>query len=110
MRRLVCAAALFAVLFVAAPAGAQVRDPFDPLLTTESKTDTTAPSGETGTTPVVTPPESDPIENPPPPTDGLPNTGSDPKNLLALAYVLLAAGTVMVAISHLGELRTRRVV
>ena len=108
MRRLVCAAALFIVLLVAAPAGAQVRDPLDPLLTTGSETGTDTDTGTTTDTPVTTPPAENPLVNPPSPTDDLPNTGTDPKNLLALAYVLLAAGAVMVAISHVGQPNPRR--
>ena len=107
MRRLVCAAALFSVLLLAAPAVAQVRDPFDPLLTTGSETDTDT-GITTDTPPVTTPPAETPLVNPPPPSDDLPNTGADPKNLLTLAYVLLAAGGVMVAISHVGEPYPRR--
>ena len=106
MRRLACLVGVFTVLFLAAPATAQeLRDPFDPLLTTGGS-DTTDPV--TSDTPVTTPPTDTPLENPTPPTDNLPTTGSDPRSWLALGYFLLAAGTTMIAMARVAESGARR--
>ena len=107
MRRLACLVGVFTVLFLAAPAAAQeLRDPFDPLLTTggSDTTDTVPPTSDT---PVTTPPTENPLETPTP-TDNLPTTGSDPKSWLALGYFLLAAGTTMIAMARVAEHGARR--
>ena len=81
---------------MAAPAWAQeTRDPFDPLLsneTSESGTTETGSSDPTTTDPVTPPAEEPPAETPLPSDDDLPQTGTDPRNWLAVAYVLVAAG------------------
>ena len=67
------------------------RDPFDPVLTVDidvgyHRTDGTPTTDTTSRKrrPATTMPRTD---------DGLPNTGSDPTNWLAYAYVLVAVGT-----------------
>ena len=105
MCRLACLVGVFTVVFLAAPAAAQeLRDPFDPLLTTGGS-DTTGTV--TSDPPVSTPPTDTPLENPTP-TDNLPTTGSDPKSWLALGYFLLAAGTTLIAMARVAEHGTRR--
>jgi hypothetical protein len=84
--------ALTAVLAFAAPAAAQLRDPFDPLVTEgEGTTEgTTEGTGTTGGGPVV---------QPQPATEVDANTGGDPSPFLVIAYGLLALGAGAVVIS-----------
>jgi hypothetical protein len=83
--------ALTAVLALAAPAAAQLRDPFDPLVTEGSTTEgTTDGTGTTGGGPVV---------QPQPATEVDANTGGDPSPFLVIAYGLLALGVGAVVIS-----------
>ena len=101
--------AVLVLLSLAAPAGAQeLRDPFHPLLTTDT-TDTSTTTSTDSTTP-FTPPDESPLVNPPPSTDDLPNTGTDPQNWLGVSYVLLAAGSALVAMGHIKEARGHRTV
>ena len=75
-----------------------LRDPFDPLLTTETETDgTTDTTGDTtGTTDTTTDTDTDTnTDTDTAPTDDLPTTGVDPRSWLAVAYVLLAVGVGM---------------
>ena len=96
---------LAAAAFVLAPLGSahaqdpRLRDPFDPLLSAEDAT-TTSPTepGETPPDPVT---GTDPDTEPDVATQGLPTTGQDSRRWLAAAYVLVAAGAMLVALSRL---------
>ena len=99
MSRFVTALVVVAIVLLPATAQAQetnLRDPFDPLLTTETDTDgTTDTTGDTtGTTDTTTDTDTD-TDTDTAPTDGLPTTGADPRSWLAVAYVLLAVGVGM---------------
>jgi hypothetical protein len=82
--------ALVAVLALAAPAAAQLRDPFDPLVTEGSTTEGTTEG--TGTT-------DGPEVQPQPATEVDANTGGDPSPFLVIAYGLLAVGVGAVIVS-----------
>ena len=97
-------AALVALL--AAPAGAQtsgLRDPFDPLVLPD---DSTAPTSPTVPDDPVVAPDPDPA---PPVTDDLPTTGGDPRDWVAIAYMLIATGTGLVAFARVNDPPRRRV-
>ena len=95
MRRtlLLLAAAAIAVLAVAAPAGAQARDPFDPLIdenvTTGTVDGTTTVDGQT-----------DDVVDTVVETERLANTGSDVEPWLVVAYTLVAMGGAALALSR----------
>ncbi|MGH2693817.1 MAG: hypothetical protein ACRDJJ_03270 [Actinomycetota bacterium] len=84
--------ALAAVLALAAPAAAQLRDPFDPLVTEGEGTTGGAAEDTTqgGGTEV----------QPQPATEVDANTGGDPSPFLVVAYGLLALGVGAVVISR----------
>jgi hypothetical protein len=84
--------ALVAVLALAAPAAAQLRDPFDPLVTEGSTTEGT--TGGTGTTT-----GGGQEVQPQPATEVDANTGGDPSPFLVIAYGLLAVGVGAVIVS-----------
>jgi LPXTG-motif cell wall-anchored protein len=87
---------VFAVLAIAPAAGAQARDPFEPLVTEGSSTGDTSAAGSvagagtgtgegaTGTTSAFTAPTTR--------AETLPNTGGDPSSWLVVASVLIALG------------------
>ena len=80
-----------------------LRDPFDPILSAEDAA--TSPTEPDDATDPVTVTEPD-VLDPDPASDGLPSTGQDPRNWLAVAYVLVAAGGALVALPRLtGERR-----
>jgi hypothetical protein len=84
--------ALFAVLALVAPAAAQLRDPFEPLVTEGSTTEGT--TGGTGTT------DGGGTEvQPQPATEVDANTGGDPSPFLVIAYGLLALGAGALIVS-----------
>jgi len=96
--RLLCATLLLS-LVTAAPSLAQLRDPFDPLVTED-----TAASGGNGTTGATGDPSDPEATAPPAPetAEGLPTTGGDPTPWLTSAYVLLACGAAAVVLARLG--------
>ncbi len=102
--------ALVTVAFILVPLGsahaqeAGLRDPFDPLLSVEGETTSPTDPGDTSDPAVVTEPDTDPDVA----TDGLPATGQDPRGWLAFAYVLLAVGGTLVALSRLST-ESRRI-
>ena len=102
MRKLVLLFALLAAVLAPTAARAQeagLRDPFDPLITVEDDTTTTTTDTDTTDTDDTTTTTTD-TDPDPAPTDGLPTTGSDPRSWLAIAYVLLAAGAVILALTR----------
>jgi len=83
---------LVALLALAAPAAAQLRDPFEPLVTEgEGTTGTTEGTGTTGGGTEV---------QPQPATEVDANTGGDPSPFLIIAYGLLAIGVGAVIVSR----------
>ena len=107
-RALVSAAILMILALTAGPATAQnLRDPFDPLLTTGSSTTAPGENGEAGVDPEpFTPSDEGPSTEPPPATDDLPHTGAAATEWLALAYVLLVAGAGLWALSRQSHRKT----
>ena len=91
MRRWVIGIAAVGLLFsLSSPALAQtsgLRDPFEPLISPEDETPTDTTNTDTTTTD-----PTEPTVTVPDPDDGLPNTGSNTTDWLAIAYVLVAAG------------------
>ena len=87
------ALALLAVLVFAAPALAQ-RDPFDPVIDLTVDTGGVVDGGETGGTNGNGGPSSP--SDPDARADVFPNTGADTKGWLAIAYVLLASGGLLI--------------
>jgi LPXTG-motif cell wall-anchored protein len=94
MRRALAVAilALVLVVLVAAPAMAQQRDPFQPLIDPNA--------------PVVAPgdpaPGTDPDTAPPfQPNEQVPNTGADTSSWFGLAYALIAIGAGLVVLARL---------
>ncbi|HVL65526.1 MAG TPA: hypothetical protein VM573_10205 [Actinomycetota bacterium] len=85
MKRIAAGAVLLFVLALAAPAAAQARDPFIPLISPQSE----SAAGDGATTGEAA--ETDPVA-PPVSGTGVPDTGGDPSAGLAVAYVLIAAG------------------
>lgn len=93
MRKMIAVvfAAVVFVLAVAAPAMAQARDPFDPVI------DTTGGSATNEGGEPVTLPEG---EVPPPAqSEVMANTGADTEPWLVTAYVLVAVGAGIVVLS-----------
>ena len=97
MRRclLLLVASVVAILSIAAPAGAQTRDPFDPLIdenavTTSTVTGTTTVDGDTDT-------ETDAVVE----TEQLANTGSNVQPWLMVAYTLLAMGAAALVLGRM---------
>jgi LPXTG-motif cell wall-anchored protein len=93
MRRWLAIASLVAVvgLIVAAPALAQQRDPFDPVIEPQ---ETVVATGEGGTPEPGTTPAEDTAG-----TEQLPNTGGDPNAWLVAAFVLIALGAGVVVVA-----------
>jgi LPXTG-motif cell wall-anchored protein len=92
---LTCFAALF--VMIAAPAAAQQRDPFDPLVSTGGVSDdtgTTTSSSTSGSSTSSSSSSDGAVEE-----SSLPNTGSDMSQWLAVAYVLVAAGIGFIVIT-----------
>lgn len=96
--------AFVALTLLAAPAGAQtsgLRDPFDPLvLPGVLPGDSTAPTSPTVPDDPVVAPDPDPA---PPVTDDLPTTGGNPRDWVAIAYMLIAIGTGLVAFARVND-------
>ena len=93
MRRAIAVAVLALVLLTlfAAPAMAQARDPFVPLVQPGGAVD--PESGEPVTDPQVAPPVQ--------PSEPMPNTGVDASSWFGLAYALLAVGAGMVVLGRM---------
>ena len=116
MRRAACIlAAVTVVLGTAASAGAQERDPFDPLVdpTADGAVDgggdgATDGNGATDDGDGAT--DDDPADGDAAAPDAdLPNTGMDPAPWLVLAYALIAAGVAALVLGRLlGPPATRR--
>lgn len=112
MRRLTLLAAILAVSAVAAPALAQERDPFEPLVgpTADGAGDPGAggqgdggtDDGEAGAGDGAT--DGDAAA----PDGELPNTGVDPAPWLVLAYALIAAGVAALVLGRLFAPPSRR--
>lgn len=84
MRKVIFLGALFLALSIASGAGAQVRDPFDPLID---------PAGSGGAVTAPEGAEAPTVEPAPQVTsDRLADTGFDPAPYLVAAYGLLALG------------------
>jgi hypothetical protein len=80
----------------ASAAGAQEKDPFDPLLSESSGAATTAPTGGTVIDPA-------PAEQPPPapaPAEQLPATGADPSSFVVVALALVCAGVGVMVVAR----------
>ena len=76
----------------AAPALAQLRDPFDPLVSTDGTVEPGAQPDD-GTPPeVVVPPDRS--------EQGLPNTGQDSNTWMVLAYGLICAGATALVVAR----------
>ena len=92
---LLLVAAAIALLAVAAPAGAQARDPFDPLIDENAATTGTV----TGTTTVDggTDADTDTVVE----TEQLANTGSNVQPWLMLAYTLMAMGAAALVLGRM---------
>ena len=86
---------IFSILIVgafAAPAFAQLRDPFDPLISTNGTVEPGAQPDD-GTSPdVVVPPDRS--------EQGMPNTGQDSNTWLVLAYGLICAGATALVVAR----------
>ena len=97
--------ALGAVLVLAifvAPASAQTRDPFEPLVRP-------AVTGATGSGPSVSGTTTDPnLPAVSPAQDGVPDTGFDATTWAAAGYCLIALGLAAYACSHLAPPRWPR--
>ncbi len=98
MRRalLLLVAAVIALLSIAAPAGAQARDPFDPLVDENAATTGTV----TGTTTVdagTDPTTTDTFVE----TERLANTGSNVQPWLMVAYTLMALGAASLVVGRM---------
>ena len=76
--------AVVALIVLAAPAAAKLRDPFDPAIDPEAATTTTT----TGTTTDA----GQPVTQPVPTTDTLANTGSDVQGWVVVAFGIIAVG------------------
>jgi hypothetical protein len=83
--------ALVLVALVAAPAMAQTRDPFVPLVQPGGAVD--PGTGDPGTDPEVAPPFQ--------PDEQVPNTGADTASWFGLAYALIGVGAGMVVLGRL---------
>jgi hypothetical protein len=83
--------ALVLVALVAAPAMAQTRDPFEPLVVPGGAVD--PETGEPVTDPQVAPPVQ--------PSEPMPNTGADTSSWFGLAYALIGVGAGMVVLARL---------
>jgi hypothetical protein len=83
--------ALILVALIAAPAMAQARDPFVPLVQPGGGVDPA--TGEPVTDPQVAPPVQ--------PSEPMPNTGADTSSWFGLAYALIAVGAGMVVLGRL---------
>ena len=91
----------------AAPSG--LRDPFDPVLTVDT-TDGTTTDGTPTTDDGATDPTTTTDPAPAPDDDGLPTTGGDTKSWLAMAYVLVALGSGVLAAARFARPATRKLV
>ncbi len=87
-------AALGIVVLVAAPAAAQARDPFDPVIDPATTTATTTTTGDAPTATNGQPAPGAPA----PTTDALGNTGADIETWLVAAFAafVLGAGSLMI--------------
>lgn len=97
MKKIVLCLALASIvaLVSAAPAFAQARDPFDPLVTQGSSGGSSGGGGGTSE-----PDDAAPQGNvAPAPQEALPATGADTSVWLGLAYVLVALGVGALALS-----------
>lgn len=110
MRKWALIAAIVGLLAVPATASAApsgLRDPFDPLLTVDTGDGTTTdgtPTADTDTDDTTT--TTDPA--PAPSDDGLPTTGRDAMDWLVLAYVLVALGGGLLAVSRVARPARKR--
>jgi hypothetical protein len=85
---LLCVVVLIGLVF-AAPAAAQLRDPFEPLVEEGATAGTTTGETTGGTTTV----------QPGPATEAEPTTGADPSPYLMVAYALVAIGAGAIVIA-----------
>jgi LPXTG-motif cell wall-anchored protein len=93
-------------VLTAAPANAQQRDPFDPLVSSGSVDDTGTTTGSTQT---QADPEPTTSTQPAVQESSLPNTGSDMSEWLVVAYVLVATGAGLLLLTKtLGPVRDGR--
>lgn len=76
--------AFVALVVLATPAAAQIRDPFAPAIDPDAATTTTT----TGTTTDT----GQPVTQPAPTTDTLANTGADIQGWIAVAFGIMAIG------------------
>ena len=83
--------ALVLLVLIAAPAMAQARDPFVPLVQPGGAVDP-----ETGE-PVAGPQVAPPVQ----PSEPMPNTGTDTSSWFGLAYALIAVGAGMVVLGRM---------
>ncbi len=93
----VCTVGLLLVL--SSPAAAHktgLRDPFEPLISPEDATTTDTTTTDTTTTDPTDPETTVTVTDP---DDGLPSTGSNPIDWLAISYVLVAAGAGALALA-----------
>jgi LPXTG-motif cell wall-anchored protein len=104
MRRWVIGmAAVGLLLTLSSPAVAQtsgLRDPFEPLISPEDETSTDTTTTDTTTT---DPTDTGATVTVADPDDGLPNTGSNATDWLAIAYVLVAAGAGALAFARVNK-------
>jgi LPXTG-motif cell wall-anchored protein len=85
-------------LITAAPAFAQQRDPFDPLISSGSVDDTGTTAGSTQTqADVGTTTTTQPVVQ----ESSLPNTGSNMSEWLVVAYVLVAVGAGLLVLTKI---------
>lgn len=95
----ILAAVLFLSLLVSAPAFAQVRDPFDPLVTDEGNG---APGPDNqGTIDSDGSPFDGDTNGNTNEDEGLPDTGSEMDGWLVLSYGLLAAGATAICVAQM---------
>lgn len=112
MRRLTLLAAVLAVSAVAAPALAQERDPFEPLVdpTADGAGDAGAGGQDDGATDDGSTDDGDgAADGDAAASDGeLPNTGVDPVPWLVLAYALIALGAAALVLARVFAPASRR--
>jgi hypothetical protein len=77
-------------------AGAQEKDPFDPLLSESSGAATTAPTGGT----VIDPAPAEQPAPAPAPAEQLPATGADPSSFVVVALALVCAGVGFMVVAR----------
>jgi hypothetical protein len=100
MRKTVALAFLTGVLVLLLAGTAAAKDPFEPLVTTDTSTAAPGTTGTTGEEPAVIGVNPNTDSNADSISDSMPSTGSDTSPWFVLAYGLLVAGGAALALSH----------